>query len=448
MGSSMSLGFCLTLMSLYLLNRESNIMKMLDELSRREFAKQIAKSYLGVSSLIYGSDLIARTTRVPTARHVIFLNMRGGMTHIDTFDPKPDNKDVMGETTAINTSADGIQLGHWLPKTAEQMHLASLVRSINSNQGAHEQANYLLHTSYQKRGTIIHPSMGSWISKLCGKLNKTLPDNVKINGGSGIIGAGYFESKYGPLPLGNPNAGIQNVKKSGYVENTMYNKRLEASKSLNNSFSLEFPQKQVRAYSDLYDNAIGLMKSKDLEAFDLSKEPDSLRDKYGRDNFGQGCLLARRLIENKVRFVEVSYGGWDMHNDVFGNMETRGAVLDSGLSSLLEDLNMRGMLADTMVVVASEFGRTPEVKAGRVGRDHHPSAFSVLFAGGGVKEGFVYGKSDERAHYVEENGVDVPSVNATIAYAMGLSIEKITYSPSGRPFKVSNGEPPILDLSS
>ncbi len=448
MGSSMSLGFCLTLMSLYLLNRESNIMKMLDELSRREFAKQIAKSYLGVSSLIYGSDLIARTTRVPTARHVIFLNMRGGMTHIDTFDPKPDNKDVMGETTAINTSADGIQLGHWLPKTAEQMHLASLVRSINSNQGAHEQANYLLHTSYQKRGTIIHPSMGSWISKLCGKLNKTLPDNVKINGGSGIIGAGYFESKYGPLPLGNPNAGIQNVKKSGYVENTMYNKRLEASKSLNNSFSLEFPQKQVRAYSDLYDNAIGLMKSKDLEAFDLSKEPDSLRDKYGRDNFGQGCLLARRLIENKVRFVEVSYGGWDMHNDVFGNMETRGAVLDSGLSSLLEDLNMRGMLADTMVVVASEFGRTPEVKAGRVGRDHHPSAFSVLFAGGGVKEGFVYGKSDERAHYVEENGVDVPSVNATIAYAMGLSIEKITYSPSGRPFKVSNGEPPILDLFS
>tara|TARA_Y100001938_G_C8095566_1_gene437935 strand:- start:2156 stop:3463 length:1308 start_codon:yes stop_codon:yes gene_type:complete len=435
-------------MSLYLLNRESNIMKMLDELSRREFAKQIAKSYLGVSSLIYGSDLIARTTRVPTARHVIFLNMRGGMTHIDTFDPKPDNKDVMGETTAINTSADGIQLGHWLPKTAEQMHLASLVRSINSNQGAHEQANYLLHTSYQKRGTIIHPSMGSWISKLCGKLNKTLPDNVKINGGSGIIGAGYFESKYGPLPLGNPNAGIQNVKKSGYVENTMYNKRLEASKSLNNSFSLEFPQKQVRAYSDLYDNAIGLMKSKDLEAFDLSKEPDSLRDKYGRDNFGQGCLLARRLIENKVRFVEVSYGGWDMHNDVFGNMETRGAVLDSGLSSLLEDLNMRGMLADTMVVVASEFGRTPEVKAGRVGRDHHPSAFSVLFAGGGVKEGFVYGKSDERAHYVEENGVDVPSVNATIAYAMGLSIEKITYSPSGRPFKVSNGEPPILDLFS
>ena len=421
---------------------------MLDDLSRRDFAKQIAKSYLGVSALVYGSELMGKSVRIPTARHVIFLNMSGGMTHLDTFDPKPENNEVMGETSAINTSADGIQLGHWLPKTARQMHLGSLVRSINSNQGAHDQANYLLHTSYQKRGTIIHPSMGSWVSKQCDTLNKSLPDNVKINGGSGIIGAGYFESKHGPLPLGNPTAGIQNVKKSQYVEESMYNRRLNASRILNKHFTEDFPQKQVRAYSDLYDNAISLMKSKDLEAFDLTKEPEELRDKYGEDNFGQGCLLARRLIENKVRFVEVSYGGWDMHNDVFGNMETRGAVLDAGLSSLLEDLNVRGLLSDTMVVVASEFGRTPEIKAGRVGRDHHPSAFSAFFAGGGIKQGYVHGKSDERAHYVEENGVDVPSINATIAYAMGLSVEKITHSPSGRPFKVSNGEPPILDILS
>ena len=419
---------------------------MNDELTRRQFAQNIAKAYLGVNALIYGQDLIARTQRVPTARHVIFLNMSGGMTHIDTFDPKPENKEVMGETTAINTSADGIQLGSWLPRTAQQMHLASLVRSVNSNQGAHEQANYLLHTSYQKRGTIIHPSMGSWISKLCGKLNNSLPDNVKINGGSGIIGAGYFESKHGPLPLGNPDAGIQNVKKSGYVGEDMYTDRLDASKILNEGFTRQFPQKQVRAYSDLYDDAIKLMKSKDLEAFDLTHEPEALREEYGQNNFGQGCLLARRLIENKVRFVEVSYGGWDMHNDVFGSLETRAKVLDDGLSSLLADLDRRGMLSDTMVVVASEFGRTPEIKAGRVGRDHHPSAFSVFFAGGGIKQGYVHGKSDERAHYVEENGVDVPSINATIAYAMGLSIEKITYSPSGRPFKVSNGEPPILDI--
>ena len=209
-----------------------------------------------------------------------------------------------------------------------------------------------------------------------------------------------------------------------------------------------FPQKQVRAYTDLYDDAVKLMRSKDLESFDLSKEPQELRDQYGDNNFGQGCLLARRLVENNVRFVEVVYGGWDMHNDVFGNMEEKGTVLDNGLSTLLMDLERRGLLKETMVVVASEFGRTPEVKAGRVGRDHHPSSFSALLAGGGIKEGYVHGKSDKRAHYVEENGVGMDDLNATIAWAMGIDIHKIRYSPSGRPFKIARDGEPIIDILS
>ena len=422
---------------------------MNNQSSRRIFAKQLAGSLLGVNAIFSASELFGvseQPKRTPTARHIIFLYMAGGMTHIDTFDPKPENKDVMGETNAINTSADGIQLGHWLPKTSKQMHLASLVRSINTNQGAHEQANYLLHTSYQKRGTIIHPSMGSWVSRMSQKLNLTLPDNVKINGGSGILGAGFLESKYGPLPLGNPNAGIQNIKKSSYLDEETYKQRTDIAKSFNQSFGKSFPQKQIRAYSDLYDNAIKLMKSKDLDAFDLTKEPESIREKYGQNNFGQGCLLARRLVESKVRFVEVVYGGWDMHNDVFGSLEDKATTLDSGLSALLEDLNTRGLLNDTMVVVASEFGRTPEIKSGRNGRDHHPSSFSALFAGGGIKGGQVYGQSDKRGHYVEENGVGIESINATIAYAMGLSLSKTLFSPSGRPFKISNGEPPLYSL--
>jgi len=264
---------------------------MNNQSSRRIFAKQLAGSLLGVNAIFSASELFGvseQPKRTPTARHIIFLYMAGGMTHIDTFDPKPENKDVMGETNAINTSADGIQLGHWLPKTSKQMHLASLVRSINTNQGAHEQANYLLHTSYQKRGTIIHPSMGSWVSRMSQKLNLTLPDNVKINGGSGILGAGFLESKYGPLPLGNPNAGIQNIKKSSYLDEETYKQRTDIAKSFNQSFGKSFPQKQIRAYSDLYDNAIKLMKSKDLDAFDLTKEPESIREKYGQNNFGQG----------------------------------------------------------------------------------------------------------------------------------------------------------------
>ena len=205
----------------------------MNDLSRRQFISGVAKSCLGVSAIMSTSDLMSVqiASQVPTARNVIFLYMAGGMTHIDTLDPKPENKEVMGETTAIDTSADGIQIGHWLPKTANQMHLATIIRSLNTNQGAHAQANYLLHTSYQRRGTIIHPTMGAWVSRFTEKLNKTLPANVRINGGSDVLGAGYFEKKHGPLPLGNPSAGIQNVTKAGYIKDDMYNCLLYTSPS-------------------------------------------------------------------------------------------------------------------------------------------------------------------------------------------------------------------------
>ena len=415
-----------------------NLLK--DELSRRGFITGMAKSCLGVSAILGAEDLLAYEIpgKTASARHVIFLYMAGGMTHIDTFDPKPENKDVMGETTAINTSADGIQLGNWLPNTAKQMHNARTIRSLTSNQGAHQQANYLLHTSYQRRGTIKHPTLGSWVSRLSGKLNRTLPAHVRINGGSDVLGAGFLESKHGPLPLGNPSSGIQNVKAAGYLEQSLYTQRLHTAQEFNKMFLNEYSQKQVRAYTDLYNDAVKLMSSKDLEAFDLTKETEATRELYGENNFGQGCLLARRLVETGVRFVEVQLGGWDMHNGVFDGMATRGATLDQGLSALLSDLERTGKIDDTMVVVASEFGRTPEVKAGRIGRDHHPTAFSAMLAGGGIKGGTVYGKSDERAHYVEEEGSSVEDLNATIAHALGLKLEEIHYSPSGRPFKVAH----------
>jgi hypothetical protein len=415
-----------------------NLLK--DELSRRGFITGMAKSCLGVSAILGAEDLLAYEIpgKTASARHVIFLYMAGGMTHIDTFDPKPENKDVMGETTAINTSADGVQLGNWLPNTAKQMHNAALIRSLTSNQGAHQQANYLLHTSYQRRGTIKHPTLGSWVSRLSGKLNRTLPAHVRINGGSDVLGAGFLESKHGPLPLGNPSSGIQNVKAAGYLEQSLYTQRLHTAQEFNKMFLGEYSQKQVRAYTDLYNDAVKLMSSKDLEAFDLTKETEATRELYGENNFGQGCLLARRLVETGVRFVEVQLGGWDMHNGVFDGMATRGATLDQGLSALLSDLERTGKIDDTMVVVASEFGRTPEVKAGRIGRDHHPTAFSAMLAGGGIKGGTVYGLSDERAHYVEEEGSSVEDLNATIAHALGLKLEEIHYSPSGRPFKVAH----------
>lgn len=420
----------------------------MNDQSRRQFLNTVAKSCLGVSAILSAQDLLGMKPpkQMATAKSVIYLYMNGGMTHVDTLDPKPENMDIMGETTAINTTADGIQLGSWLPKTAQQMHHASLIRSLTTTQGDHNAARYLLYTSYQRRGTIVHPTMGAWISKNTYKLNSTLPMNVRINGGSGILGAGYLEKKHGPLPLGKPQSGIQNVKQAGYVSDEMFDKRLSITEKFNGKFADKFSQKKVRAYTDLYDDAVKLMRSSDLQAFDLTKEPESLRQEYGVNNFGQGCLLARRLVESGVRYVEVHLGGWDMHNDIFGAMENRGKELDDGLATLLMDLHRRGMLNDTLVVLATEFGRTPRINQGRAGRDHHPTAFSALLAGGGIKEGFVYGKSDKEAQYVEENGVGIDDLNATIARTMGLDTRETIYSPEGRPFKIANSGKIIRDI--
>ena len=197
----------------------------------------------------------------------------------------------------------------------------------------------------------------------------------------------------------------------------------------------------------MYDEAVKLMRSKDLLAFDLSEEAQKTRNSYGDNPFGQGCLLARRLVENGVRFVEVNNGGWDTHNDNFTRVEEKCNVLDQGLATLIADLHDRGKLDETLVVLATEFGRTPTIQADRQnGRNHYPQAFSCLLAGGGIKGGIRYGKTDEEGREVIEDMVEVPDFNATIAHAMGIPLEKEIMSPSRRPFTVADKGKPILDL--
>jgi uncharacterized protein (DUF1501 family) len=187
------------------------------------------------------------------------------------------------------------------------------------------------------------------------------------------------------------------------------------------------------------------MKSQDLEAFDLSNEPEELRNSYGDDNFGQGVLLARRLVERQVRFVEVQLGGWDTHQNNFTRVPERCAILDQALSALLKDLTQRGMLDETLIVLASEFGRTPNINVNE-GRDHYPKAFSCMLAGGGIKGGQVWGKTDKEGREVVEQKVEIPDLNATIAYALGLPLDEIIYSPTRRPFTLSDKGQPITRL--
>ncbi|MDH3584871.1 MAG: DUF1501 domain-containing protein [Phycisphaerae bacterium] len=425
--------------------------RQLDDVTRRDFVQRAAQACLGVGLLPAAglAPALAAPARVTgggfgRAEHVIYLYMAGGMSHLDTFDPKPESES-QGPTEVIKTNADGVQVSEHFAKMAGHMDKVSLVRSLSSTQGAHERGNYFMHTSYTALATIRHPAMGAWALKLGERKNKTLPGNVLIGGGSAHPAAGFLPSRFAPLPIGDPSAGLQHSARPAGVTESQFQRRLRLSQSFDQQFTGRFPHRQVKAYGDLYAQAIRLMKSDDLKAFDLSKENATTKAAYGEDRFAQGVLLARRLVEAGVRFVEVNYNGWDTHNDNFERLPERAVVLDQALAALLSDLKGRGLLDKTLVVVATEFGRTPKIND-RQGRDHHPRAFTCVMAGGGVKGGYVHGASDASGFAVAESGVKIPDFNATIAHAMGLPAEEVVNSPSGRPFTVAHKGEPILDL--
>ena len=410
-----------------------------------------AKTFLGVGALglttrgqsALGPNL-GLQQRADAAKHVIYLYMGGGMTHIDTFDTKPGHEN-QGQTKTINTNVDGIRMSEYLPSLAKQADKLAIVRSLTSTAGAHDQGNYLMHTSYEQRATIRHPGIGAWALKFKGRMNPNLPGSVFVGGNSRINGGGgFFEPEYEPLAINDPNSGLKNSRLRG-MNQEVFDHRLELAGKFDTEFHEKYDVKQVRAYSQMYDDAVRIMQSEDLKAFNLAEEDEITRERYGDNSFGQGCLLARRLIEHDVRSVEVSYGGWDMHNNVFVSAPERCAVLDQAMGALLDDLDRRGKLEETVVVLTTEFGRTPRINQ-NAGRDHYPKAFSSVLAGGGIKGGIAYGETDEGAENVAENPVKIPDFNATIAHALGLPLDHVLYSPSKRPFTVAHKGKPVLDL--
>lgn len=424
-----------------------------DELSRRQFAARTASALLGVGLLpdVFTSKATAapfegssKLRQAATAKNVIYLYMSGGQSHMDTWDPK-EGVDTAGPTKPIKTSADGVRISEYLPLMAKQMHHATVINSLSSTQGAHEQGNYLMHTSYTLRGTIRHPAMGAWLNVFQGGGNSTLPNYVYIGNDSRHPGAGFFPASQSPLFVNNPENGIKNVTRQKNLPEEKFQARMAFADELDKDFRATFPQRNVKAYTDMYDHAMTMMKSEDLKAFDLTEESDEVRNAYGKQTFGQGCLLARRLVERGVRFVEVSLGGWDTHTANFVKVPELCDTLDRAVATLTADLSARGLLNDTLIVITSEFGRTPTINQ-NVGRDHYPVAFSGVLIGGGVKGGYTYGKTDKEGRQVEENKVEIPAFNATIAYALGLPLDQVVYSPSKRPFTVADKGQPIVEV--
>lgn len=419
--------------------------------TRREFVSRAARSLLGVGLLPGWASGAAkqpaapRPPQVATAKQVIYLYMAGGQSHLDTWDPKESGK-VSGPVKPIATTVDGIRVSEYLPLSARQMHHVAVIRSLASNQGAHEQGNYFMHTSYAPRGTIRHPGLGAWLNVFQpGAGHDTLPNYVYVGSDSRHPGAGFLPAVHQPLFVNHPESGIKNVTRQEGLDARKLEQRLTLAEDLDREFVETFPHRRVKAYAEMYDGAVRMMNSADLKAFDLTSESESTRKAYGADPFGQGCLLARRLVEHGVRFVEVSLGGWDTHSAHFVQMPDLCATFDRAFAALIGDLHLRGLLAETLVVVATEFGRTPDINM-NVGRDHYPQAFSAALAGGGVRGGQIFGETDAEGRVIEADGTDIPSFNATIAQALGLPLDQVIFSPEKRPFTVADKGAPLTRL--
>lgn len=416
------------------------------DFNRRRFLELAAGSFLGVSTnslFAAAGDKSLIPPREKPAKQLIYLYMAGGMSHIDTFDLKTGHEN-QGSTKAINTNVDGIRVSSHLPSLAKHADKLCVINSLTSTTGDHEKGNYFMHTSYQQRATIRHPGIGAWNQKLNGKLNPTMPGSVFIGKESRFHGSGgFFEPEFGPLAISDPKSGLKHAHSS--LRGDRLQRRIDLAKDLDAEFLERYHSKPIRAYGDMYADAVRLMESPDLAAFSINKEDKKTRQRYGDDPFGQGCLLARRLIESNVRSVEVSFSGWDTHTNNFTSMPLLCQTMDQAVGALLEDLESNGKLDDTVVVLTTEFGRTPIVNR-NIGRDHYPQAFTSVLAGGGFKGGYVYGKTSEGAEEVVEKPITIPDFNATIAYALGIPIDLVLNSPSKRPFSVAHKGQPVLDL--
>ena len=398
-------------------------------MKRRHFITTLAASTYGLKTLDAKDAPIASK-----AKNVIYICLDGGMSHLDTFDPK-DDKEVMGDTTKISTNVDGIEIGNRLPKLAEVVDKMSIIRSTTSKTGAHEQAQYLNRTSYRQIGSIVHPSLGSWVAHLQER-ERDIPDYVLISGSSAHPNSGFLPKVKSPLPIVDPQGGLRNSKVDSKLE-----ERMRILRELNSSLKAPLASE----YNQFYDNTVRFLKSKDLELFDLTKESSDTRAKYGDTKLGQGCLLAKRLIKGDIKFIEINNGGWDTHVDNFTKLDNKLKEVDDALSALVLDLDSEGLLDSTLIALVTEFGRTPNINVNE-GRDHHPQCYSTVLIGAGVKGGYIAGETNKTASKVTKDPYTISDINATIAHLLGIKTEEEKISPNGRPFKVANKGNIIKDI--
>ena len=384
-------------------------------------------------------ELLARAGSASPARaeHVILFWNGGGMSHVDTWDPKP-GRPVQGDFEPIATSVPGVQISEIFPQLALQMQHVALVRSIAGTQGDHGRATYNMQTSYLSGPNLRHPGIGSVV--VHERQNQgDLPAYISISGQAPR--ASYLGQRCEAYYVASPGDKDPYLAFPEGIAEVRGNRRLDVLARYNQKFARKRGKTGFQATQTSIDDAVRLMRSPALKAFELANVPQQTIDRYGDTTFGRGALLARRLVEKGVRFVQVNRGGFDTHSNNFPAMENHGAVMDPALASLVSDLADSGLLEKTLIMMVSEFGRTPRIND-NAGRDHWASCFSCMMAGGGIKPGLVVGKSDEDAMQPADRPVNVPDLHATICRLLGIDHSKEVMTPLQRPMKlVDNGEP-------
>ncbi|MEC8557502.1 MAG: DUF1501 domain-containing protein [Planctomycetota bacterium] len=384
------------------------------------------------------------------AESVIHIFLPGGMAHQESFDPKPYSPlEYRGEMGTIKTNT-GEVVSQAIPKLAQCADKFTIIRSMTHGEAAHERGTHNMFTGYKPSPALVFPSFGSVISHEYGPRNNLPPYICIPNRPNEFAGSGYLSSSYGPFSLGSdPASGgfkVQDLNMAGGVDETRFARRRAALDSVNQYFTAKQSADSVQAMDSFYERAYSLISSqKAREAFDLNKEDAKMRDRYGRNQAGQRLLLSRRLVEAGARFVTMTYGGWDMHNQITTNFNQQMPALDQGLSVLLNDLDSRGLLDTTLVMVSSEFGRTPKINS-NAGRDHWPKVFSVMLAGGGIKRGNIYGASDPTAAEPDLDAVSPENLATTMYHLLGIVADKELMAPGDRPIEIVDNGKVIKDL--
>jgi uncharacterized protein (DUF1501 family) len=431
------------------------------QFERRELLKSVGLGLLGASCASWLPALAADVAQDPRRRrHCILLWMNGGPSQTDTFDMKPGHANG-GSFKEIATRAPGLRFSEHFAKLAEHADRLAVVRSLSTKEGDHARGTQLVRTGHPPAGDVAYPSIACSLAKELDASATQLPSYVSVAPQLQIspaaFGPGFLGPRYAPAIVagdtnnstkgpGGPafaNLNLENLELPPGVNKAQAARRMALWNALEQRFLEDRTAAAYNAHRALYEKAADMMRPEVRAAFDLSGEPEEVRRRYGPGLFGQGCLLARRLVERGVPFVEVALGegfAWDTHQDNFQQVQRLSEQLDSGWATLMSELADRGLLENTTILWMGEFGRTPQIN-NTAGRDHFPAAWSCVFAGGGIQGGQAFGRTSADGTVVEENQVGIGDVLATLCAALGIPPDSENYTPSDRPIKLAEGMP-------